>query len=58
MSQLHFYIPTKTKTLGDAVCKNIICNSNKKIRYQGISLTKDIQDLLGESYKTSVGDIK
>lgn len=58
MSQLHFYIPTKTKKLGNAVCKNVICKSNKKIRYQGISLTKDIQDLLGESYKILVGDIK
>ena len=58
MSQLHFYIPAKTKKLGNAICKNIICHSNKKIRYQGISLTKDIQDLLGESYKTLVGDIK
>lgn len=57
MGQLHFYIPTKKK-LGNAICKNIFCNSNNKIRYQWIKLTKDMQDLFGESYKTLVGDIK
>ena len=44
--------------LGNAICKNITYNSKNKIRYQGISLTINIQDLFGESYKTLVRDIE
>lgn len=52
------FLYTSKKRLGNAIFKKIIYNSNNKTRHQGISLTKDMQDLFEESYKTLVRDIK
>ena len=37
---------------------NPICYCNKKIRYLGINLTKEVKDLYSENYKTLKKEIK
>lgn len=44
-------MPAKMK-LENAVLKNTTYNSNNKISNQKVSLTKVVQNLFGESYKT------
>ena len=38
--------------------RNPICYSNKKIKYLGINLTKEMKDLYSEHYTTSKKEIR
>ena len=38
--------------------KNPIYNSNKKIKYLGLNLTKEVKDLYSENYRTQKKKIK
>ena len=38
--------------------KNPICYSNKKIKYLGTNLTKEVKDLYSENYTTLKKEIK
>ena len=38
--------------------KNLICYSNKKTKYLGINLTKEVKDLYSENYTTLKKEIK